>query len=145
MSVRRGPIAALPWRQEKLVLVCTPDHRLARTRRVNLAQLRNEDFVAFERDIPTRRTIDRILKDHAVIVNRVMEFDNIEAIKRAVEVGSGLSILPETTVLSEVHGRTLAARDFHEGPFNRTIGIIHQRGKVLSAAAREFLRLLTEA
>jgi DNA-binding transcriptional LysR family regulator len=112
---------------------------------VKLAQLLNEDFIAFERDIPTRRTIDRILKDHGVTVNRVIEFDNIETIKRAVEVGSGLSILPDTTVLNEVHGGTLAARDFREGSFTRTIGIIHRRGRVLPAAAREFLRLLTAA
>lgn len=143
--VRRTAMAALPWREEKLVLVCAPDHPLARTRRVKLAQLLNEDFVAFERDIPTRRTIDRILKDHGVTVNRVIEFDNIETIKRAVEVGSGVSILPDTTVLSEVRGGTLAARDFREGPFTRTIGIVHRRGRVLPAAAREFLRLLTAA
>ena len=141
--VRRAAIAALPWRQEKLVLVCPPGHRLTRMRRVRLGQLANEDFVAFERDIPTRRTIDRMLKDHGVAVNRVMEFDNIETIKRAVEVGSGLSILPEATVASEVHGGTLVAREFREGSFTRTIGVIHRRGRRLSTAAREFLRLLS--
>ena len=141
--VRRAAITAVPWRQEKLVLVCPPGHRLTRTARVGLRQILNEDFVAFERDIPTRRTIDRMLKDHGVAVNRVMEFDNIETIKRAVEVGSGLSILPEATIASEVKGGTLVAREFLEGPFSRTIGVIHRRGRALSAAAREFLRLLS--
>lgn len=141
--VRRASITALPWRQEKLVLVCPPGHRLARTRRIRLGQLRGDDFVAFERDIPTRRTIDRVLKDHGVTVRRVMEFDNIETIKRAVEVGSGISILPEGTVASEVEGGTLVAREFSEGHFTRTIGAIHRRGRTLSAAAREFLRLLS--
>ena len=141
--VRRTSITALPWRQEKLVLVCQPGHRLTRTRRVRLRQILNEDFVAFERDIPTRRTIDRMLKDHGVAVNRVMEFDNIETIKRAIEVGSGVSILPEGTVASEVQGGTLVIREFSEGPFTRTIGAIHRRGRTLSAAAREFLRLLS--
>jgi DNA-binding transcriptional LysR family regulator len=142
--VRRASITAVPWRPEKLVLVCPPGHRLTRTRKVRMSQLVNEDFVAFERDIPTRRTIDRMLKDHGVVVNRVMEFDNIETIKRAVEVGSGLSILPEGTVASEVRSGTLVARELREGPFTRTIGVIHRRGRTLSAAAREFLRLLPE-
>ena len=72
-----------------------------------------------------------------------MEFDNIETIKRAVEVGSGVSILPDTTVINEVKRGLLATVDFAEGPFTRDVGIIHRRGRVLSAAAREFVKLLT--
>jgi DNA-binding transcriptional LysR family regulator len=143
--VRRAALAATPWRDEKLVMVCAPGHPLARRRRLSLSQLRGEEFIAFERDIPTRRTVDRILKGHGVSVNAVMEFDNIETIKRAVEVGSGISILPETTVLNEVTSGLLVARDFSEGPFTRTIGIVYRRGRVLPAAAREFLRLLVSA
>jgi len=75
----------------------------------------------------------------------VMEFDNIETIKRSVEVGSGLSILPETTVVSEVKNGLLARLDFAEGTFTRTVGVIHRRGRALSAAASEFIRLLMAA
>ena len=69
---------------------------------------------------PTRKTIDRILRAHRVAVDTVMEFDNVETIKRSVEVGSGLSILPETTVVNETaeraagHGR-LRRRPVHAG------------------------------
>ena len=140
--LRRANVEVIPWHEEKLVLVCAPAHRLARRRRIPLAQLGGEAFVAFERDIPTRKTIDRILKTHGVAVNTVMEFDNIETIKRSVEVGSGLSILPATTVVNEVKSGLLATVDFAEGPFTRSVGVIHRRGRVLSAAAREFVRLL---
>ena len=140
--LRRASVEIIPWHDEKLVLVCAPDHRLARRRRVALGQLAGEAFIAFERDIPTRKTIDRILRGHGVAVNTVMEFDNIETIKRSVEVGSGLSILPETTVVNEVRSGLLATVDFTEGPFTRSVGIIHRRGRVLSAAAQEFVRLL---
>ena len=80
------------------MVVCNPEHGLARRRRVSVEALTGEDFIAFERDIPTRKTIDRILKQRKVKVNYVMEFDNIETIKRSVEVGIGVSILPETAV-----------------------------------------------
>jgi DNA-binding transcriptional LysR family regulator len=140
--LRRANVQVIPWHDEKLVLVCAPDHRLARRRRIGLRQLAGEAFVAFERDIPTRRTIDRILKAHGVAVNTVMEFDNVETIKRSVEVGSGLSILPETTVVNEVRSGLIAAVNFSEGPFTRSVGVIHRRGRVLSAAAQEFVRLL---
>jgi DNA-binding transcriptional LysR family regulator len=142
--LRRANVAIIPWRQEKLVMVCPPRHRLARRRRISISQLSGEPFIAFERDIPTRKTIDAILASHGIRVSRVMEFDNIETIKRSVEVGSGIAILPETTIVNEVKSGLLLKLDFTEGPFLRSVGIIHRRGRVLSAAAREFIRLLVE-
>jgi DNA-binding transcriptional LysR family regulator len=140
--LRRSNLTVIPWHEERLVLACAPTHRLARRRTVRLAELDGEPFIAFERDIPTRKTIDRVLRALRVAVDTVMEFDNVETIKRSVEVGTGLSILPATTVTREVKGRTLATANFAEGPFKREVGIIHRRGRVLSAAAQGFVRLL---
>jgi DNA-binding transcriptional LysR family regulator len=145
LPLRKPDLAVIPFRQDKLVVVCNPEHALARRRRVSVSHLAGEDFVAFERDIPTRKTIDHILKQRKVAVNYVMEFDNIETIKRSVEVGIGLSILPETAVANEVRNKTIISLDFSEGVFTRPIGIIHRKGKVFSAAAREFVELLTSA
>jgi DNA-binding transcriptional LysR family regulator len=140
--MRRSNLAVIPWHEEKLVLAVAPTHRLARRRTVRLAELTGEPFVAFERDIPTRKTIDRVLRAHRVTVDTVMEFDNVETIKRSVEVGTGLAILPASTVTQETRTRRLATADFAEGPFTREVGIIHRRGRVLSAAASEFVRML---
>jgi DNA-binding transcriptional LysR family regulator len=145
LPLRRPNLAVIPFRDDKLVIVCNPEHGLARRRRVSVKALAGEDFIAFERDIPTRKTIDRILKQHKVEVNYMMEFDNIETIKRSVEVGIGVSILPETAVANEVRNKQLVALDFTEGVFTRSIGIIHRKGKVFSAAAREFVKMLTSA
>ncbi len=145
LPLRKPNLEVIPFRQDKLVLVCSPEHKLSGRRRVSLQRLAGEDFIAFERDIPTRKTIDRIFKDHQVAVNTVMEFDNIETIKRSVEVGIGISILPEPAVAGEVRNRLLAALNFTEGKFTRPIGIIHRKAKVFGAAAREFVRLLTAA
>jgi LysR family transcriptional regulator, transcriptional activator of the cysJI operon len=126
------------------VLVCSPGHELARRRRVRIAEIAGKPFIAFEPDIPTRKTIDRILKAHRVQVDTVMEFDNVETIKRSVEVGSGLSILPASTVVNEQRSGLLVTREFVEGPFTRDVGVIHRRGRVPSAAAREFVRMLVD-
>jgi DNA-binding transcriptional LysR family regulator len=72
-----------------------------------------------------------------------MELDNIETIKRSVEAGLGLSLLPAPTLVAEVRARTLVARPPAEGPFHRPIGVIHRRTRELSAAGRAFLALLT--
>jgi len=145
LPLRRPNLAVIPFRDDKLVVVCNPEHPLAKRRRISLKNLAGEDFIAFERDIPTRKTIDQILKAHQVAVNYVMEFDNIETIKRSVEVGNGVSILPETAVVNEVNSGMLVALNFKEGVFTRPIGIIHRKGKVFSSAAREFVNLLTSA
>jgi DNA-binding transcriptional LysR family regulator len=145
LPLRKPNLAVIAFRQDKLVIVCNPEHPLAGRRRVGVKNLEGEDFSAFERDIPTRKTVDRILKQFKVRVNNVMEFDNIETIKRSVEVGIGISILPETAVANEVRGKMIVALDFAEGTFTRPIGIIHRKGKVFSAAAREFVQLLTSA
>jgi DNA-binding transcriptional LysR family regulator len=142
--LRRSNLAVTPWHEEKLVLVCSPSHKFARRRRIRIAEIADERFIAFERDIPTRKTIDRILKAHRVQVEIVMEFDNVETIKRSVEVGSGLSILPATTVVNELRSGLLVTPEFVEGPFTRDVGVIHRRGRVPSAAAREFVRMLVD-
>lgn len=143
LPLRKPNLEVIPFRQEKLVLVCSPEHPFAGRRRISLQRLSGTDFVAFERDIPTRKTIDRIFSDHKVTVNNVMEFDNIETIKRSVEVGIGISILPETAIVNEVRSRLLVSLEFTEGTFTRPIGIIHRRGKIFSEAASEFIRMLT--
>jgi DNA-binding transcriptional LysR family regulator len=144
LPLKMSNLTVIPMRNDKLVVVCNPEHVLARRRKkISIRQLAGEEFVAFERDIPTRKTIDQILKRHKVAVNYAMEFDNIETIKRSVEVGVGLSILPETAVVNEVRSGLLVALEFSEGTFTRAIGIIHRKGKVFSVAAREFIKLLT--
>jgi DNA-binding transcriptional LysR family regulator len=142
LPLRRPNLAVIPFRHDKLVMICNPEHRLASRRRVSVKKLEGEDFIAFERDIPTRKTIDQILKQNRVSVNYVMEFDNIETIKRSVEVGIGVSILPETAVANEVRNGLLVALNFTEGTFTRPIGIIHRKGKVFTPAAGEFIKLL---
>src|ERR1043165_4085886 len=91
---RRRGLTIVPLPGDRLVLICPPSHPLAARRKIKATALEGQDFVLFERDIPTRRATDRILKSYGVTVRRVAEFDNIETIKRAVEVGFGLSIVP---------------------------------------------------
>jgi len=111
--------------------------------RCPLAALDGQPFVGFDRDIPTRRLVDHLLRRHGVRVTYVMELDNVETIKRSVEAGLGLSLLPAPTLAAEIRARTLVARPPAEGPFYRPIAVIHRRRRELSTAARAFLELIT--
>ncbi len=135
-------IAAIVWRDEPMVLVCAPSHRLARERQVSLAQLNGERMVGFNNDLTIRREIDRVLHQNGVEVDVVMEFDNIETIKRAIEIDAGVGLLPAPTVAREVETGTLAAVPLDTDELIRPLGIIHRRGKDLNSTTTRFIELL---
>jgi LysR family transcriptional regulator, transcriptional activator of the cysJI operon len=139
----RPQIDIIPFRSDRLVLVCSPDHQLAARKRIDLASLGGHRFIGFERDIPTRKAIDKILRANNVSVRYVMEFDNIETIKRSVEADLGITIVPRATVENEVRARTLVAVNFTQS-FMRPIGIIHRKGKTFSLATQKLLEMLME-
>src|SRR4051812_17336374 len=139
---RRPQLEVISLREEELVVVVSPEHRLARRQTATFASLRGEAFVAFDRSVPTRRAIDRALRRHRVTVQITTEFDNIETIKRSVEAGLGVSIVPEDTVRNEVRAGTLVALPLGDERLMRPVGIIHRRRHELSAPARAFADLL---
>ncbi len=139
---RRKELAVIPWRAEPMVLACPKGHRLAKRRAVALGDLNGEKFVAFDKNLAIRREVDRLLRKAKARVEVAMEFDNIEAIKRAVEVGAGVAILPEPTLAREAALKTLAAVRLEGAEFSRPLGIIHRRGKKFYQNTQDFLGLL---
>jgi DNA-binding transcriptional LysR family regulator len=143
---RKWPeLAVIPWREEEMVLTAHPSHRLAGLDEVDAAELDGETFVGFEGGLPIRQAVDRFLRKHHVHVRVALEFDNIETIKRAVEVPSGVAILPAPTVLGEVRSGTLRCVHFKDRRPTRPLAIIHRRAEPLGLAASRFLELLTLA
>src|SRR5262249_23268542 len=139
---RSRELTVLPWREEEMVVVCPPGHPLARFKSINPARLDGEKIVAFDRGLVIRRKVAGFLRNLGVAVNVTFEFDNIENIKKAVEVGAGFALLPEPTILQEVHSRRLVALRLQGVRMVRPLGIIHRRQHKLGSAARAFIDLL---
>src|SRR5262245_28948380 len=135
-------IEVVPLRRDKLVLICHPQHPLARNETVHLKEVTGQKFIGFEPDIPTRKAIDKILKDQNVAVQHVMEFDNIETVKRAVEIDAGISIVPQGTIIQEVVKQTLVEVELADGEFYRPLAAIYKKNKVLSPAMTQFLAIV---
>jgi DNA-binding transcriptional LysR family regulator len=74
-----------------------------------------------------------------------MEFDNVETVKRAVEIDAGISIVPQGTITQEINKNTLAAVQIEDGEFYRPLAAIYKKNKVLSPAMKQFLGILKEA
>jgi len=119
-----------------------PVPRLARKKRLRAADLQGQSFILFERDIPTRRATDRNLRAHGVTIQRAAEFDNIETIKRAVEVGLGAAIVPRPSVLDEQRSGQLAVVPLAEAEWERSVGVVYRSDRALGTAARKFVELL---
>jgi DNA-binding transcriptional LysR family regulator len=104
--------------------------------------LAGQKFISFEPDIPTRKAIDRVLRDHNVQVETVMEFDNIETVKRAVEIDAGISLVPQGTITQEIAKQTLAEARIEGVDLVRPLAAIYKKNKVLSPAMKQFLVIL---
>ena len=138
----RPQIEVALWQEETMVLILPPEHPLGGLPDVPLSALDGLPFVAFDADIPTRRITDDLLQARGVRVEIVQAFDNIETIKRVVEIGLGVSIVPEPTVRSEVRDGTLLARPLAGESFTRPTGVLLRKGRVRSGALQRFLRTL---
>jgi DNA-binding transcriptional LysR family regulator len=141
---KRG-LTIIPMPPNKLVFVCPPDHKLAKRAQVRAKDLAGQDLVLFERDTPTRKATDRILKAKGIDVKKAAEFDNIETIKRAVEVGFGSAILPLPAVEDEQRTGRLTVVPLAEKEWVRPIGILHRTDRTLSLAAKKFIGILTSS
>ncbi len=138
-------IAAIPWRNEEMQVAAPPSHRLAKLEEVFPADLNGESFIGFDEDLRIRRELDRFFRAHAIEVNLLMHFDNIQTIKEAVALGSGISILPARTMHAEIEQGTLVAVPLHAPELVRPVGIVHRKRKTFNGAARAFLELVGSA
>ncbi len=133
----------IPFLEDELVVICSPEHALAKQKSIDIQELAKHNYIGFDNDIPTRKATDQIFRDTKISILPVMEFDNIETVKRAVEINAGIAIVPRGTVRQEVDKGLLVSKEFKNKKFKRPIYIIHRKGRVLTPAMEKFISLLT--
>ncbi|HEY8994847.1 MAG TPA: LysR family transcriptional regulator substrate-binding protein, partial [Lacunisphaera sp.] len=140
---KRRQIEMIPFRNDRLVLITHPNHPLAKAPEVDLKTLSGYKFIGFDPDIPTRKAVDTIFRDNKLEITPVMEFDNIETVKRAVEIDHGIAIVPQATVQQELRQGTLAIVPFKGKEFTRPLAILHRKGRVLTPAMKKFIETVS--
>jgi DNA-binding transcriptional LysR family regulator len=123
-------------------LITHPQHVLAKRADLEVKDLAGQKFIGFDPDIPTRKAVDIIFREHKLEIEPVMEFDNIETVKRAVEIDHGVAIVPQATVVQEQRQGTLVVRHFKGKEFTRPLAILHRKGRVLTPAMKKFIETL---
>lgn len=140
--VKQRQIEVLPFRNDHLVLITHPQHALSKRTDIEVKDLMGQKFIGFDPDIPTRKAVDAIFRDNKLEIEPVMEFDNIETVKRAVEIDHGIAIVPQATVAQEQKQGTLAVLHFKGKEFTRPLAILHRKGRVLTPAMKKFIETL---
>ncbi|MBN1394673.1 MAG: LysR family transcriptional regulator [Pirellulales bacterium] len=135
-------LSVIPLRSERMVVVCNPEHPLTRHQAVTAEHLQGIDFIAFDQDLSIRKEIDRYFRQRSINVHIAMEFDNIETIKEAVEIGAGVSILPEPTVCDDVEKGSLSIVRLIAPELHRPLGIIHRQRRVFTPTIAKFVEML---
>ena len=141
-KARKGVIVE-EFSKDKLVLVCGPDHELAGRKRLKMRDLEGVKFIGFSADLPTRKAIDKLIRDAGVHVDQLLEFDNVETVKRAIEVENGVSLLPQDSVQREVEAGILSSAEVGGAELWRPLGMVKKRTRAVSPAMREFSRMLS--
>ena len=95
--------------------------------------------IAFEKDIPTRKATDEILRKADVEVSIVMEFDNVETVKRGLEINAGVAIIPKNTVSNESARNQLVTCRLDNSSHVRPLSLIHKKSRMLTPALRSFI------
>lgn len=140
---QRAGITSVPFFEDELILICNPDHPFALRSKVTMADLEGQPFVAYETSIPTRRAIDAMLNRHNVEVDVRMQCDNIELLKKMVEVGLGIALAPLMSIRQEQQSGALRAVPLAAEPIRRPLALIHRKGKALSRPLQAFVSLMT--
>ncbi len=124
---KRTKIVSTSCGEDDLVLITHPDHKLARRKSVVLKHLENQSFIAFESGIPTREAIDGVLAENQITVNNRMSNDNIFTLKKAVEAGIGVSIVPANSVNEEVQKGSIARLPIRDIKLTRPIALLQRK------------------
>lgn len=130
--------------EDRLTFVVSPQHRLAGRRRISIAELGEERFIAHNVVSPYRARVIETFRRHQVRLNMAIEMPTIETIRRLVQRNLGVAFLPKMCVEQQIQSGALREVSVRELAMGRTIRLIHPARRLLSQASQAFLELARE-
>jgi DNA-binding transcriptional LysR family regulator len=137
-------IASVAVLTDELALIVPLDHPLANKKVVSVRDLGAESFVAHNVPSPYRERVVRTFEKYRTPLNISLEMPTLEAIKRFVEGGMGVALIPRLTAQAEIARGQVAALTVREMKLERRLYLFYRKGSTLSLAARAFLRVARE-
>ena len=134
-------VDVIPWLTDQIVLVTTPKHRLAQKKLVKPQELQKENFIIREPGSATRAAILTHLQKRDVEMNTIMEMENPESVKKAVQSGLGIAFISKFAVETELKAKTLVNVHVRGLDIQRELKIVFRKDKHLSRAAQAFIEI----
>ncbi len=129
---------------DELVLLVPPGHRLAQRRQVTMADLTRQRMIAHNDPSPARERVLRSFEQRHLPLDIQISLPSLDAIKRAVERGMGVAILPRRCAIAEIAtGRLMAVRVAHLR-WPRQLRLVFRAAGDRSRAAAAFLKATRE-
>jgi DNA-binding transcriptional LysR family regulator len=128
--------------RDELAFVVNPKHALAKVAKVSIRQLGEQNFIAHNIPSPQRQKVIQTFKRHKTPLNMGVELPSLEAIKRFVEMGNGVALVPGLTVRTELESGALVRVHVPEIQIERKLRLVHRRQASLSHAALAFLKVV---
>lgn len=135
-------VVTIPLMIDRIVLICSPHHPFAKRKSVRLRDLLGQRCVLLPEHVPTGKAIRQALRRRGISLQIQMEYDNFELIKRTVEMGLGISLVPRLVAASEVRIKKLKSLKIVDFPFERPLAIIYRKGRIVSAPMRALISIL---
>ena len=135
-------LQSIPLGGDELVMLAHPEHRLARKKRVSIGEVGREVVIAHNDPSPTRDRVLRLYEQRHAPINIQISLPSLDGIKRAVEMGVGVAVLPRRCALTEIARGDLVAVTVPELQAKRMVRFVFRRTGELSHAAAAFLELV---
>jgi DNA-binding transcriptional LysR family regulator len=137
-------VDVLPWITDEIILIVPLGHRLAGKRSVTPQDLSSEKFIFREQGSATRAVVATHLRKFRVDAEAVMEIENPESVKKAVQNGLGIAFISAFAAETDLKAKTLVAVEIRNLKIRRELKIVYRRDKHLSRAAQTFLEMARE-
>lgn len=134
-------VTVVPWMIDELVLIAPPAHHLAKKKSVKPRDLKQEKFIARGAGSATRAVTANHLNESDLQVHTIMEMENPESVKKAVQSGLGIAFISKFAVSTELKAKTLVAVPVTGLHIKRELKIVYRKDKHLSSAARSFIEM----
>jgi DNA-binding transcriptional LysR family regulator len=128
--------------RDELAFVVNPRHSLAGAGKVSIRQLGGQNFIAHNIPSPQRQKVIQAFKRHKTPLQMGVELPSLEAIKRFVEMGNGVALVPGLTVRTELESGALVRVQVPELQIERKLRLVYRRQASLSHAALAFLKVV---
>lgn len=130
--------------RDELAFVVNPRHPMARRAEVSIRDLGSENFIAHNVPSPQRAKVFEAFRRHRTTLKIDVELPSLEAVRRFVELGNGVALVPGLTVQRELQSGALVRVRVKELQMERKLRLVHRREAALSHAALAFLKVVRE-